>query len=105
MTPPEQLLTIPEAAEVVNFDESVILRWIARGLPHVAAEGRRRPRRKDIRIRSSALWDWVRGLEVARDQPPPASAPAPRPRRSVPVRPGYDLSAWRRVRAKGEAER
>lgn len=106
MTPVvEQLLTIAEAAEAVNYDEAVILRWIARGLPHISAEGRKRPRRKDIRIRASALWEWVRGLEYARGQPPVAPAPIPAKRGAKVCTLAGDLSelsAWRRVQAKGE---
>jgi hypothetical protein len=92
VTVPERFLTIDEAAELVNYPPATIEAWLGRGLPHVVPGGTRRPRRKDIRIRFSALVDWVRGLEVVRT-PAPGTPPAG----AVP-RPGGKarrLSAWR----------
>lgn len=92
----ERLLTIAEAAELTSYEDKVILDWIGRGLPFVAGGvGRRRPRRKDIRIRASALWEWVRALEVVRTEGLSAGASPKRakPRASVAVAGG--LSAWR----------
>jgi hypothetical protein len=91
---PERLLTIAQAAEMANYDESTILDWIARGLPHVAPCGRVRPRHADIRIKSSELWAWIDGLR--REIRPKAGGPkASRKVGPATARPG-GLSAWRR---------
>jgi excisionase family DNA binding protein len=89
---PARLLTIEEAAALANYPASTIRRWIERGLPHIAPGWQTRPRRKDIRIRASALENWLRGLEVARsprDGKSPVGTPGKRPGSS------QCLSAWR----------
>jgi hypothetical protein len=97
---PERMLTIAEAAGLTSYDEKVILDWLARGLPFVAAgSGRLRPRRKDVRIRASALWTWVEQLEMRRT-PAPEPAPAGKGRKGRPTpAPTGGLSAWRAVKA------
>lgn len=87
MTEPERFFTIDQICEMFNYHPAIILVWLERGLPHVVPGGTKRPRHKDIRIRASALRDWIKGLEVVRT-PAVAAGPRPgaRPRR---------LSAWR----------
>jgi hypothetical protein len=104
--PVERLLTIAQAAEITSFDEAVIVDWMTRGLPYVAGgEGKRRARLKDRRIRQSALWAWVEGLEVRRVPPSGETRPAPAPRRAPPIPPSGDgIRAWRALKglAKGK---
>jgi hypothetical protein len=104
---PERLLTIAQAGATASYDEATILQWIARGLPHIAPGGRRRPRHADIRIKSSALWAWLDSLTLERRppaEPPRAQAQAkanakmkPNANAQFPRRPSgtSSLSAWR----------
>lgn len=95
MSEPERYLTVDEAAELVSYPESVILDWMARGLPHVVPEPGKRTRRDRIRIRRSALQAYVNGLEVVRV---PAEPDPTRPRATAPrsgASPSAGLSAWR----------
>ena len=101
---PERLLTIADAAELTSYDESVIHQWLDRGLTFIAAgTGRVRPRKKDIRIRASVLWQWVRDLEITRPSPTlrESIAPARKTRVATPIS-SQGLSAWRTVK-KGTA--
>jgi excisionase family DNA binding protein len=94
-TEPERLLTIGQAAELTNYDETTIRRWIDRGLPFVAAaDGKKRPRAKDIRIRASDLWRWVDGLIIIR-KPAEKIAGKDKPPKLAGA---GGLSAWRRGR-------
>jgi hypothetical protein len=98
-TEPERLLTIEQAAERTGYPPATINEWRARGLPYIAAgAGRARPRLKDIRIRASALWEWVQQLEIKR-----MASPAKAPRRTPKLAAGAvaGLGAWRE--RKGEA--
>lgn len=82
----ERLLTIEQAAELTAFEPEVIVGWMERGLPYVAARGGRiRPRLKDRRIRASDLWAWVEGLTVRKIEKAGVSAAAA----------SGGLSAWR----------
>lgn len=101
---PERLLTIAAAAELTSYDVETIHQWLDRGLPFVAAgTGRVRPRKKDIRIRASALWQWVRDLEIVRTSPAPRESvvPSRKVRPAAPVS-SQGLSAWRTAK-KGTA--
>lgn len=99
---PERLLTIEQVAELTGYTVDTIDQWRARGLPFIAAGvGRRRPRRKDVRIRASSLWEWIGGLEVTRR--PPEGKPARRGRAPKLVTvPAADLSAWRTAKKASE---
>lgn len=101
---PERLLTIAVAAELTSFDESTIHQWLDRGLPFVAAgTGRSRPRKKDIRIRASALWEWVRNLEIVRKPGQPKQA-APASTRT-PTPGTKSLSSWRSVKKQQDSHK
>jgi hypothetical protein len=96
----ERLLTVADAAEITQLGEPTILRWIGEGLPHIpcASNGYMSRRgRKGIRIRESALWEWLRGMEVIRKPPPP-----PEPKgKGKQARPATSmdekLNAWRKI--------
>lgn len=91
----ERLLTIEQAAALVNYDEATVLRWLAQGLKHCAgAPGRKRPRRKDVRIKASDLWSWVESISIVRTEAMPKT-PA-RPKVAAGTGGAGGLSAWRK---------
>jgi hypothetical protein len=99
MAEPERFLTIGQAAELVGYDEATVLGWARNGLPTINPNpDGRRCRREKLRVRRSALLDFVRGLEVVRaPKAEPDAAAAPKARAKGAAR-TLGLSAWREGR-------
>jgi hypothetical protein len=91
---PGRLLTTRQVAGLTSYDEGIVIRWIAGGLPHIVPRGKSRPGHKDIRIRSSVLREWIGELEVKRVAPP--GRVRDQAKVSLEPRPKSDHSAWRR---------
>lgn len=93
---PDRLFTIEQAAEATNYDTETIRRWMDRGMPFVAAaDGKKRPRAKDVRIRASDLWRWVEGLVISRR---PLEEKNARAKVAAKGGAGGGLTAWRAAR-------